>query len=68
MNNHYCTDEELGIVPGPNTVIYPIIEQAKHEFDTFRNSFKCVDKEELEIWGDYNSKATQMMAINFRMC
>ena len=26
LNLHYCTDEDLGIVQGPDTIIYPVVE------------------------------------------
>ena len=29
---------------------------------------KCLKKEDLAIWGDYNSASTQQIAIKFKMC
>ena len=29
---------------------------------------KCVDPEDLAIWGDYNAPVTQELGIRFRMC
>ena len=55
IDYHWCSDEELGIVPGPNTVIYPIVESAMNEVKTYRKKFKCINNEDLVIWGDYNS-------------
>ena len=35
---------------------------------TYRKKFKCVDKKDLVIWGDYNSKKAQQLAVKFKMC
>ena len=29
LDSHYCSDEELGFVQGPNTLIYPIYETSQ---------------------------------------
>ena len=55
IEHHYCTDEELGIVKGPETVIFPLNERKKLWFETYRKKFKCINKSELVIWGDYDS-------------
>ena len=55
LDYHYCTDEELGIEPGPNTIMSPMYEGSLAEFNTYRKKFKCIDNEQLNIWGDYNS-------------
>ena len=55
LKYHYCSDEELGFTPGPDTLIYPIIETSAKEVETWKKKFKCIKKEELVIWGDYNS-------------
>ena len=55
VDYHECTDEELGYEQGPNTAIYPIFESSLSEVQTYRKKFKCIDKKDLIIWGDYNS-------------
>ena len=35
---------------------------------TFRKKFKCIKKEDLVTWGDYNSASAQQIAIKFKMC
>ena len=42
LENHWCTDEELGIKPGPKTLIYPMREESHREFMTYRKKFKCI--------------------------
>ena len=59
LNYHYCTDEEMGITPGPKTIIFPVFETSQGEVDTYRKKFKCIDPEDLIIWGDYNSRRAQ---------
>ena len=36
--------------------------------DTYRKKFKCVDPEDLIIWGDYNSRRAQQLAVKFKIC
>ena len=55
LDYHWCSDEELGMAQGPNTVIYPILESSMAEVTTYRKKFKCINNEDLHIWGDYNS-------------
>ena len=38
------------------------------ELITYRNKFRCIDTEDLRIWGDYNSAKAQQLAIRFKMC
>ena len=68
LNYHWCTDEELGIIQGPNTIIYPHIENSVNEIKTYRKKFKCIDNKNLKIWGVYNSAKAQQIAVKFRMC
>ena len=48
--------------------MYPIYEQQLNEVLTYKKKFKCVDRDELEIWGDYNSPKAQQLAFKFKMC
>ena len=59
LDYHFCSDEELGFADGPDTAIYPIFESSLSEVQTYRKKFKCVDKKDLVIWGDYNSQKAQ---------
>ena len=36
LDYHYCSDEELGFAPGPNTLIYPIYESSLEEVQTYK--------------------------------
>ena len=41
-----------------------MVEQVK----IHRKKFKCIDKKDTVIWGDYNSPAAQAIAVRFKMC
>ena len=55
---HPCSDEELGLVKGPNTMFYPISESSVEEVALYKKNFKCMQKTEPVMWGDYNSRKT----------
>ena len=59
IDYRFCSDEELGFKDGPDTSIYPIFESSLAEVQTYRKKFKCVNKKDLVIWGDYNSQKAQ---------
>ena len=68
LNHHFCSDEELGFEFGPNTIIYPSFQDSVTEIMTFKKKFKCIDKDEYVVWGDYNSAKAQQINIKFKMC
>ena len=41
-----------------------MVEQVK----IHRKKFKCIDKKDTVIWGDYASPSGQSIAVRFRMC
>ena len=55
----YCSDEELGFTESSDTLIFPVFESSITEVETFKKKFKCVDKNDLVIWGDFNSPKAQ---------
>mmetsp|Transcript_10769 Transcript_10769/g.13475 ORF Transcript_10769/g.13475 Transcript_10769/m.13475 type:complete len:260 (+) Transcript_10769:65-844(+) len=68
LNNHYCTDEDLGFERTDQTVIYPIFERSIPEVQIYKKKFKCINKESLTIWGDYNSAKAMQLSVKFHMC
>ena len=42
--------------------------QNENEILTYRKKFKCINRKDLSIWGDYNSAKAQQIAIKFKMC
>ena len=54
--DHPCSREELGIEEDrSNSMFMPVYESSKGEVDFYWKKFQCVDKENLKIYGDYNS-------------
>ena len=47
LGYHYCSDEELGLERGPNTLAYPIFESSINEVRTWKKKFKCADQDTL---------------------
>ena len=61
--NHYCSDQELGLdrdnEEGSNSsLVFPTHRSAIPELRIYRKKFKCIDRKDLLIWGDYNSAST----------
>ena len=48
--------------------MFPINEKSRKEITNAKKKMKCVDRENLTIWGDYNSPVAQEFAIKFKMC
>ena len=68
LENHNCTDEELGLISSKDSVIYPVYDNSLEEVKTYKKKFKCIDKEDLRIWGNYNSKMAMQLSVKFHMC
>ena len=56
LDDHYCSDEELGFVRSNDTQFFPIYSYSVEEVKTWKKKFKCFDKEDMVIWGDWNSR------------
>ena len=56
---HSCSDEELGIERGPNSLIYPVYPNDLEQVKVWRKKFKCIDPKDMMIWGNYNSVKAQ---------
>ena len=50
------------------TTMFPLQEQAKSAFRAFRNKFRCLKENDMQIWGSYDSEKAQQLAISFKMC
>ena len=56
LEAHPCSDEELGLVKGPNTLFYPTWESSVNELKAYKQNFKCMQNSNPVMWGDYNSQ------------
>lgn len=65
---HFCSEEELGLTTSDSSVIFPIFKRSLAEVKTYQDKFKCIDQEELFIWGDYNSAMAMQLRVSFLMC
>lgn len=60
LKSYPCTDADIGLAPDESADLqYPIYEKIEKEVETWKKKFKCIPKEDLVIWGDYNSNAAQ---------
>ena len=48
--------------------MYPIEENFKGIVSGWKRKFKCYDKKDFVVWGDFNSAYAQSMRIKFDMC
>lgn len=56
LETHPCTDEELGLVEDQSvSPIFPVKPSLVKEVTTWKKKFKCVEPEELVIWGNFNA-------------
>ena len=73
LEQHDCSEEELGLSPhasegDSSSFTYPIFSTSYNEVNTWKKKFRCVKKDDLEIWGDYNSAKAQQLAVKFKFC
>ena len=73
LDHHQCSEEELGLSPhdrdnGSESHVYPVFESSYKEVYTWRKKFRCMKREDLVIWGDYNSAKAQQISIKFNFC
>ena len=67
--NHSCSDSELGLATEFNDAdeMYPLAN-SRETVSTWKKKFKCIDREDLVISGDFNSPVARQLRINFKMC
>ena len=49
LEDHNCSDEELGLTNSPNSLTFPVVKNSVQEITTWKKKFKCIDKENLSI-------------------
>ena len=54
LETHACSDEELGLSEDSE---YKLAENSVGVITTWKKKFKCLNTEDIEIWGDFNSEA-----------
>ncbi len=57
LKSHRCTRAELGLdQEAEETTMFPIWAKYEADFNYYHKMFLCPDKEDLRIFGDYNTQ------------
>lgn len=67
LETHRCSDEELGLT-GSHSEFKPIRESNRAYVSLYRRKFVCVNRHDLEIYGDFDSKKAQQLRILLNRC
>ena len=51
-----------------SVLTYPLMEKSKAEVAVYKSKMKCLDAEDYNVWGDYNSVVAQQLSVKFKMC
>ena len=68
LESHPCSEEELGFENGDETIFMPITESSIPTVSIKRKTFKCINKEDSYIFGNYDSNAARLMRIKLTKC
>lgn len=70
MDTHPCSEEELGLVGDDRSkaTFMPMNKNSENYVRTFRKKMLCLNKEDLSIYGSWDTKFTKMMDIQLRKC
>ena len=72
LTTHICTEEELGLNDNkkdPNHgQFFKIHDQSLINVKLYRKKFLCIDKEEIRLYGDYNSLEAQIINVYYERC
>ena len=59
LKSHYCTREELGLDDDKSKAgFYPY---SNNNVEFYHRKFLCVDKEDIEVYGDWNTNKAQFL-------
>lgn len=65
--SHVCSKEELGI-EGDNSSFFPLFEGQMNQLRLYQKKFLCIAKEEMRVYGDWNSKFARIIDITLSLC
>ena len=72
LTTHICTEEELGLndnAKNPNHgQFFKIHPQSLVNVKLYRKKFLCIDREEMSLYGDYNSLSARTMRVQLMRC
>ena len=67
MKTHTCTSEELGL-EGTNSSFLPVEKKNVAVVKSQQKKLLCVDHEDMQIYGDYNSNKARIINIQLEIC
>ena len=67
VESHACSEEELGLT-GDNSKFFPIHETSSNYVSLYKKKFQCINQEDLEIYGNFNSKKAQLLRVRLNYC
>ena len=66
LKSHRCTREELGLDDDKSKArFYPNTDS---DVEFYHKKFLCIDKEDIEVYGDWNSHKAQLLNVQFIKC
>ena len=65
--SHICTKEELGL-EGDNSNFFPLFTGQLNQLKNYHKKFRCTAKEEMKVFGDWNSKFARLIDITLTKC
>ena len=69
IKTHTCTREELGIEGGEdNSAFLPIEDSNLVHVSNYQKKFHCIDREEMRLYGDFNSAKARILNFQLVRC
>jgi hypothetical protein len=68
---HQCSPEELGLTESSlsrEDVFFPIMRKSKLDLETYGSKMKCIDYDDFEIFGNFNSQAAKQLTLYLELC
>ena len=53
----------MGLDGGRNANFFPIASGNEFVLETYQKKFQCVDSEDMQIYGDFNSPEARLMEV-----
>lgn len=71
LDSHYCSEKELGIsneTTDSKSLFYPVEAGSRYDVQLHKDKFRCMDPDDLEIYGSYNSFRAKQLIITVDRC
>lgn len=67
IQSHACSEEELGLT-GDNSKFMPTHDTSSNYVKLYKNKFQCINQEDLEIYGNFDSKRAKLLRVALKYC